>query len=64
MTTEQQNWIDNASYQDLLRRWRFAPVGDLMFQGDTGKYYSKKMAERRSEVGQDEHVRVSKAIEW
>ena len=64
MTDEQQGWIDRATYQEVLGRWRFAPVGDPIFQGDTGKYYGKKMAERKSEVGQGEHVRASKAIGW
>lgn len=47
--TEQQmrEWIDNASYEELLRKWRFAPVGDPFFQGEMGQYYSKVMAEKR-----------------
>ena len=48
MTPEQKKWIDEASYEDLLRKWRFAPAGDPMFQGDTGEYYSKVMNEQRS----------------
>lgn len=26
MTSEQKQWIDNATYLQLLRRWRFIPV--------------------------------------
>ncbi len=62
MTSEQRKWIDNASYINLLRRWREAPVGDLMFLNDTGKYYEKVLKEKRAEVGNAEHVRASKAI--
>lgn len=62
MTSEQRKWIDNASYVNLLRRWREAPVGDLMFLNDTGRYYEKVLKEKRAEVGNAEHVRVSKAI--
>jgi hypothetical protein len=64
MTDEQRRWIDSASYESLLSRWRSAPVGDPMFQGDTGDYYARVMAEKRKQVGQAEHVRASKAIGW
>lgn len=64
MTPEQKQWIDNAGYEELLRRWRFAPGGDPMFQGDTGDYYAQVMKRKRQEVGQEEHVRASKSIGW
>lgn len=30
---ELKNWIDNATYQELLRKWRFSPSGDPFFIG-------------------------------
>ena len=63
MTPEQKEWIDQASYEDLLRRWRFAPVGDPFFQGDTGDYYSKIMGELRA-ADPAGHVAASKSIGW
>lgn len=57
-------WIDGASYETLLERWRNAPVGDPAFQGDAGAYYRDAMAKKKAEVGQDEHVRASKSIGW
>jgi hypothetical protein len=62
MTEEQKNWIDNASYEQLLSRWRRAPVGDPMFQGDTANYYSEVMHSKGEQIGDAERVRVSKAI--
>lgn len=59
-----KNWIDSSSYESLLSKWRFAPAGSPYFQGETGQYYSKVMAEKRKQVGQGEHVRASKAIGW
>lgn len=57
--------IDAKSYQDLLRRWRFAPVGDLMFQGESGRYWSDRMKELRAEPGGNSvHVGASKTIGW
>ena len=64
MTEGQKNWIDLATYTERLKKWRFAPLGDPMFQGDTGKYYNEVMAKRREEVGPAEHTRVSEAIGW
>ena len=63
MTDEQKNWIDNASFEQLLRHWRFAAAGDSMFQGDTGKYYAKVMQEKR-DSDPNGHVAASKRIGW
>ncbi len=57
-------WVDGASYEQLLSRWRNAPAGDPFFIGKMGDYYKKKMSEKRSEVSDAEHVRASKSIGW
>jgi len=63
LTTENKNYIDNMSYYDLLSKWRFAPIGDPWFQGETGEYWSKRMAELRKQPGGNEkHIAISKAI--
>ena len=64
MTDDEKQWIDNNSYEGLLRRWRNAPCGDPIFQGDTGNYYSKVMARKRDEVGPGGAVAASKRIGW
>lgn len=65
MTIEQmKEWIDNALYEELLRKWRFAPSGNPFFIGEVGSYYSKKMAEKRKEVGEAAHITASKSIGW
>lgn len=56
--------IDEMDYESMLRKWRFAPNGDSMFQGEVGKYYSKIMKEKREKVGNESHVRASKLIGW
>ena len=61
---EMKKWVDNSSYERLLSHWRNAPTGDQMFVGEIGDYYKVKMAEKRSEVGDSEHVRASKSIGW
>lgn len=56
-----KEWIDEASYEALLRKWRFANLGDKMFSGEEGKYYSKVMLEKKDEC---DHVAVSKRVGW
>lgn len=65
LTTKNKEYIDSLSYVDLLHRWRFSPVGDAWFQGETGTYWSERMNELRSRPGGDEqHVSASKFIGW
>ena len=61
MNEQTKKWIDNASYQDLLAKWRFAPIGDPMLQGEIGEYYSKVMFAKRYEC---DHVQASKNVGW
>lgn len=61
-TLKQQ--IDEMSYEELLHAWRFTKVGSPLFQGDMGTYFGLVMTKKRSEVGQAEHVRISKLIGW
>ena len=56
--------IDSMDYESLLSRWRSAPVGDPIFQGETGKYYAEVMKKRREETPHDQQVAVSKRIGW
>lgn len=59
-----KDWIDNASYTELLRKWRFSKVGDKMFSGSTGRYYREIMFKKRDEIGHDACVRASKFVGW
>lgn len=61
MNEKTKSWIDNATYEELLYRWRFAAIGDPLFQGETGDYYAKVMAEKKQTAN---HVQASKNIGW
>lgn len=63
LTEENKKHIDSLTYEGLLSKWRFAPVGDEWFQGETGTYWGKRMAELRS-ADPGDAVRASKAIGW
>jgi hypothetical protein len=76
MTTKQEMvaWISQATYEELLRKWRFEPAGSHWFRGEVGKYFEKMMQVRKvsEEVAQelmtgetpDVHVQASKKIGW
>jgi len=65
LTEENKAIIDEKSYIDLLSHWRFAPVGDPWFQGETGEYWKKRMQELRAQPGgQEIHVKASKDLGW
>lgn len=62
LTEANKKHIDSLSYYGLLSEWRFAPVGSPWFQGETGDYWGKRMAELR-DAGAD-HVGASKDLGW
>ena len=64
MSESQKKWIDDASYEDMLARWRFAELGDQMFQGETGDYYAKVMHQKRDALSQKDQVSASKSAGW
>jgi|WetSurSiteA1Bulk_404760.scaffolds.fasta_scaffold00038_3 hypothetical protein len=57
-------WINNASYEDLLRKWRFEPAGSNWFIGEIGDYYEKVLIEKSRKLPVHEIVKVSKSIGW
>lgn len=54
-------WIDNATYEDLLRKWRNAPSGSAFFIGTIGDYYAERMKALK-EADSAGAVRASKNI--
>ena len=64
MNENQKVWIDGSLYQTLLSKWRFAPSGDPMFQGELGEYYQKVMFEKRDALPHAQQVQASKNVGW
>lgn len=62
MTPKQKEWVDKASYLQLLDRWRNAPIGDSIFIDDTENYYQEAMKKKR--ISDEEHTKASKQIGW
>lgn len=63
LTPQTRMYIDDLSYIELLDRWRFAPAGDRWFQGETGIYWKKRIAEMRAQEP-DGGVGASKRLGW
>ena len=63
MRPEDKQWIDEASYEELLRIWRFAVIGDPRMQGDTGTYLAETMARKRN-ADPAAAVYASKRVGW
>ena len=61
LTSELKVEIDILSLHEMISRWRFAPVGSLIFQGESGTYWSERMMMLRH-VDPEEYVAASKAL--
>ena len=64
MNKKDKEWIDNASYEDLLRKQRFAPLGDKFFlRGELSDYFYKQIYKLR-DADPNGAVAASKRIGW
>lgn len=71
METEEamRQWIDGATYEQLLGHWRFAAVGDRYFRSDlyegrVVEYYKTRMGEKKAALGHPGAVSASKSLGW
>lgn len=64
LTPELKKKIEDMSYEELLRRWRFYLPGDPMFKGEVGEFFAITLVKRREQVGAAQHTTVSKMIGW
>lgn len=60
LTPKLRAHIDSLSPTDLMRKWRFSPVGDPLFQGESGDYISKRI----SQISEEDKIKISRAIGW
>jgi len=59
-----KKFIDDMSYYNMLELWRFSPVGNRLFQGKLGTYFSKSMNEKKDKLSPEKQVEISKKIGW
>ena len=63
LTPELKAKIDAKNVVQLLSGWRFTPAGDPMFQGESGDYWGKRLAELR-DADPGAYVAASKSLGW
>lgn len=63
LTPELENYLLSKTLVELLRYWRFAPLGDSLLQGESGEYFSKRMFSL-AEADPASWVQASKAVGW
>lgn len=61
MTKEEKEWIDKASYRELIHKWRYEPTMSGYFAGERGEYFAKVLKEKGAGC---DHVAASKDIGW
>ena len=54
-----RQWINEASYTDLLKKNRTASFNDPMLKGTLGEHFRKTMTELKSELTTEEIVALS-----
>lgn len=63
LTAELKAQIDGMDYWSMLKKWRFTPSGDSMFEGESGTYYKQVMLEKK-DADPEGAVQDSKDIGW
>lgn len=56
--------IDGLSYEEFLRRWRFARRGSPMYDGDAAAFYSKRLRLIESSMSCEERLAASLRVGW
>lgn len=62
MKPEDKEWIDNATLDELIRKWRFSPAGDPMFEGETGDYFTQVFIAKKHKASPAEFTAASKRV--
>lgn len=60
LTEQNKKEIDSMSHYQMCARWRFAPPGDEIFQGETGAYFKKRLFDDLGGFTPD----ISKSLGW
>ena len=61
---EMRQWIDQASYVQLLKRWRFASTISPWTEGNLGQYFKEELFKKKDALSPEEQIAASKAVGW
>lgn len=56
--------IREASFEEILRLWRFSPIGSPFFEGPVGDLLTARYAAMRSSLSPAEWTALSKSVGW
>jgi hypothetical protein len=59
-----KQWIDNSTYEEMLARFRFSPMGDPIMMGESGNYFTLVFMRKHNELTEDERVQISHRVGW
>lgn len=59
-----KSWIDNATYAELLQKWRHDPRSSPYFQPPIGTYYKTVMDQKSMALSDADRVAASKSVGW
>ena len=54
--------IDAMTFEDMLRKVRFAPLSDPLFRGEVSRYFHQQMRAKRHETPPKERAAISDRI--
>lgn len=64
MTPENKARIDAMDFEEMFRLLRFAPVGEPLFQSETGEYFMKVWKEKCDALPAGAYAATSRLIGW
>lgn len=64
MDNQIKQWIDTATYHQLLYKNRFGKSEELIFQGELGEYFMDALKKKGNELSSGKKVSISKSIGW
>jgi len=56
--------VERMEYEEMVRKLRFAPVGDPMFLGTVGDAFGRRLRVFEDKLSHDYRVAVSKEVGW
>lgn len=56
--------IDAMSYGEMLKKWRFTPIGDPMFRLGAAQYFVSEMDRKEKLLTPEQKVAASKSAGW
>jgi hypothetical protein len=64
MSDLERDWIDTASYEELLTKLRQEPIGSKWLNGDVGNHLAFTLSVKRRQLTETERVAICKRVKW